>query len=296
MHPGFDVYVTALAFPEAARWHDGSLWFSDMHGGTVYRASAAGDPTPVVDVPGHPGGLGWLPDGRLLVVSMHDRRLMRLDPGPASASSTAPTGLTEVADLSRIATWHCNDMVVDRAGRAYVGNFGDDSVPPDPVTPATLARVDPDGTVTVAASGLEFPNGAAISPDGRALIVAETRARPARLTRFDVDADGGLTGRRVFARFDPGAESPDGICLDAEGAVWIASWSTNEVVRVRDGGEIVERRSTGSAGAYSCALGGPDGRTLFVCVAATWQPEPARRDRTGRVLAARVDVPGAEHA
>jgi sugar lactone lactonase YvrE len=296
MHPGFEVYVDGLAFPEAARWHDGSLWFSDMHGGTVYRAPATADPRPVVDVPGHPGGLGWLPDGRLLVVSMHDRRLMRLDPGPASpgpagASSTAPGGLTEVADLSGVATWHCNDMVVDGVGRAYIGNFGDDSVPPDPVTPANLARVDPDGTVTVAASGLEFPNGAVISPDGRMLVVAETRARPPQLTRFDVHADGALTGRRVFARFD--TASPDGICLDAEGAVWIASWSTNEVVRVRDGGETVERRSTGAAGAYSCALGGPDGRTLFVCVAATWQPEAARRERTGRILAGRVDVPAA---
>jgi len=276
----FEVYVDGLAFPEAARWHDGSLWFSDMHGGTVYRAPGPGEATAVVDVPGHPGGLGWLPDGRLLVVSMHDRRLMRLDPG----------GLSEVADLGGVATWHCNDMVVDRAGRAYVGNFGDDSVPPDPVTPAALARVDPDGTVTVAASGLEFPNGAAISPDGRALVVAETRARPPRLTRFDVGRDGALTGRRVFAQFD--SESPDGICLDAQRAVWFASWSTNEVVRVRDGGEIVERRSTGAAGAYSCALGGPDGRTLFVSVAATWQPEAARRKRTGQILAGRVDVPG----
>jgi sugar lactone lactonase YvrE len=280
--PGFEELVSGLAFPEAARWHDGQLWFSDMHDGRVYRVDGAGAPVAVVDVPGQPAGLGWLPDGRLLVVSMHDRRLLRLD----------PHGLTEAADLSGVAAWHCNDMVVDRDGNAYVGNFGDDSLPGTPVTPADIALVRPDGTVSVAAAGLEFPNGAVISPDGRTFTVAETRSEPPRLTRFDVHADGSLGGRRVFAEF--GAESPDGICLDAEDAIWIASWSSNEVVRVRAGGEIVERRSTGAAGAYSCALGGPDGRTLFVCVAETWQAELARQERTGRIVMTSVDVPGAE--
>lgn len=286
----FEDHVTGLAFPEAARWHDGHLWFSDMHDERVFRVDGPGDITEIAHVPGHPAGLGWLPDGRLLVVSMHDRKLLRLD----------PDGLTEHADLSGVATWHCNDMVVDTDGRAYVGNFGDGTAPGTPITPAALALVHPDGTVAVAAENLEFPNGAAIG-DGT-LVIAETRADPPRLTSFDIGPDGTLGNRRLFARFGPVASpgdrstvsaSPDGICLDAEGAVWFASWSTNEVIRVREGGEILDRRSTADAGAYSCVLGGPDGRTLFVCVAATWIPEESRRNRTGRILATRVDVPAA---
>jgi sugar lactone lactonase YvrE len=286
----FEEHVTGLAFPEAARWHDGHLWFSDMHDERVFRVDGPGSLTEVAHVPGHPAGLGWLPDGRLLVVSMHDRTVLRLD----------PDGLTEHADLSHLATWHCNDMVVDAQGRAYVGNFGDGTGPGTPVTPAELALVYPDGTVAVAASALEFPNGAAIFGD--TFVIAETRADPPRLTAFDIEPDGTLGGRRLFAQFGPVASlgdkstvsaSPDGICVDAEGAVWFASWSTNEVIRVREGGEIVDRRPTGDAGAYSCVLGGPDGRTLFVCVAATWMPEESRRVRTGRILATRVDVPAA---
>ncbi len=275
----FEEHVTGLAFPEAARWHDGHLWFSDMHDERVFRVDAPGSPTEVAHVPGHPAGLGWLPDGRLLVVSMHDRTVLRLD----------PDGLTVHADLSHVATWHCNDMVVDAQGRAYVGNFGDGTAPGTPITPADLALVHPDGTVAVAARGLEFPNGAAIW--NGTFVLAETRADPPRLTAFDIAPDGTLTNRRLFAEFGP--ESPDGICVDAEGAVWFASWSTNEVIRVREGGEIVDRRSTGDAGAYSCTLGGPDGRTLFVCVAATWIPEESRRVRTGRILSTHVDVPSA---
>jgi sugar lactone lactonase YvrE len=275
----FEEHVTGLAFPEAARWHEGHLWFSDMHDERVFRVDGPGSITEVAHVPGHPAGLGWLPDGRLLVVSMHDRRVLRLD----------PDGLVEHADLGHLATWHCNDMVVDAEGRAYVGNFGDGTGPGTPVTPADLALVHPDGTVAVAASGLAFPNGAAVTGD--TFVIAETRAEPPRLTAFDVEPDGTLANRRLFAEFGP--ESPDGICLDAEGAVWFASWSTNEVIRVREGGEILDRRSTGDAGAYSCVLGGPDGRTLFVCVAATWMPEESRRTRTGRILSTHVDVPSA---
>ncbi|GAA1031157.1 SMP-30/gluconolactonase/LRE family protein [Virgisporangium ochraceum] len=273
----FEEHVTGLAFPEAARWHDGHLWFSDMHDERVFRVDGPGSVTEVAHVPGHPAGLGWLPDGRLLVVSMHDRKVLRLD----------PDGLVEHADLTHVATWHCNDMVVDARGRAYVGNFGDGTAPGTPLLPADLALVYPDGTVAVAASALEFPNGAAVV-DGT-FVIAETRAEPPRLTAFDVAPDGTLGNRRLFAEFGP--ESPDGLCVDAEGAVWFASWSTNEVIRVREGGEILDRRSTGDAGAYSCVLGGPDGRTLFVCVAATWMPEESRRTRTGRILSTPVDVP-----
>lgn len=267
----FEDHVTGLAFPEGIRWHDGHLWFSDMHDERVFRVEKSGSVTEVARVPGHPAGLGWLPDGRLLVVSMHDRRVLRQD----------ADGLTLHADLGHIATWHCNDMLVDAHGNAYVGNFGDGTAPGTPITPADLALVRPDGTVTVAATGLEFPNGAAVV-DGR-LVIAETRADPPRLTSFAIAPDGTLHDRRTFAEFGP--ESPDGICADGAGGVWFASWSTNEVIRVREGGEILDRRSTGDAGAYACALAG---RTLYVCVAATWQPEESRRTRTGKILVTRV--------
>lgn len=279
--PMFDEYVKGLAMPEAPRWHAGALWFSDMHDGRVFRVDSSGTPQTVATVPGHPSGLGWLPDGRLLIVSMHDRKLLRLD----------PDGLVEAADLSNVATWHCNDMVVDAQGRAYVGNFGDASMPPQPVTPANIALVLPDGEVRVAASGLEFPNGAVITPDGRTFIVAETRAKPPRLTRFDIQEDGTLTNRRTFVEFTN--EGPDGICLDAAGGVWVASAFTNEVIHVTADGVIDDRRSTGDQLAFACALGGEDGRTLFVCVANTWVEEETLRTRSGRILATRVDTPGA---
>jgi len=285
----FEEFLTDLVFPEAARWHDGELWFSDMHGGTlyggtvyggiVYRADATGRLVAVAEVPASPAGLGWLPDGRLLVVSMHDRRLLRLDGG----------NLVQHADLSGIATWHCNDMVVDAHGRAYVGNFGGDTPVGTPIPPADIALVQLDGTVGVAATGLEFPNGAVISPDGRTFTVAETRSFPPRLSQYDVREDGTLTGRRILIEF--ATEAPDGICLDAAGGIWVASPFTNEVVRVNTDGVIDDRRSTGTQGAYSCALGGDDGRTLYVCVADTWMAEPARRGRSGRIIATRVAVP-----
>jgi len=198
------VLVEGLRFPEGPRWHEGRLWCSDQHDRRVLAISPDGTVESIVEVPQCPSGLGWLPDGRLLVVSMHDRKLLRLD----------PDGLTEVADLSEHATWHCNDMVVDAAGRAYIGNFGFDidGGPTDPV-PAVIVRVDPDGSVHVAADDIRFPNGTVITPDGQTLIVAESYG--ACLTAFDVDRDGGLSNRRRWAKLRGAV--PDGICLDAEG-------------------------------------------------------------------------------
>jgi sugar lactone lactonase YvrE len=275
-----DVLVTDLAFPEGPRWHDGGLWISDMHGPVVLRVDADGQVTPIVTVPESPSGLGWLPDGRLLVVSMHDRKVMRLD-GEA---------LNVHADLSAVATWHCNDMVVDSHGRAYVSNFGDGSAPPAPPALAKIARVDPDGTVSVAASDLGFANGMAITPDGRTFFVGETRSTPPRITAFDIAADGSLSNRRVVAEFTDAA--PDGICLDAEGALWVASPFTNEAIRVLDG-RIVARVSTGDQGCYAVALGGADGHTLFICTSGSWIPEEARALRNGRVATMYVDTPAA---
>ena len=214
-----------FAFLEGPRWRDGKLWVSDMHDDRVLAVDLAGRRETVVEVPGQPSGLGWLPDGRLLIVSMTDRRLLRLD----------AAGLSVVADLSGVATFHCNDMVVDAHGRAYVGNFGYDFEAGMPPRAATLALVLPDGTVHVAADDLAFPNGTVLTPDGRTLIVAESFA--ARLTAFDVAADGTLSRRRIWAALEGAV--PDGICLDAEGAIWVASPLSKEVLRVREGGEVV---------------------------------------------------------
>ena len=271
--------LDGLCFPEGPRWHDGRFWFSDMHAKRVIRLGADGRAETVVEVPERPSGLGWLPDGRLLVVSMHDRRLLRLDPG----------GLARVADLGHIAAFHTNDMVVDRHGRAYVGNFGFDLVGGAPQQTTSLARVDPDGSVHVAATELMFPNGMVITPDERTLVVGESFA--ARLTAFDVARDGALSNRRVFAALEGGA-IPDGIALDAEGAIWVASPTTGECLRVHEGGRV-SRRVRGAALAYACALGGTDRRTLYVCTAETHDPDECVAKRTGRIETVRVDVPGA---
>jgi sugar lactone lactonase YvrE len=273
------VLLDGLCFPEGPRWHDGKLWFSDMHAKRVVRVGSDGRAETVVEVPERPSGLGWLPDGRLLVVSMRDRSLLRLD----------PSGLTKVADLSQIATFDTNDMVVDRHGRAYVGNFGWDLVGGAPQKPTSLARVDPDGSVHVAATDLVFPNGTVITPDERTLIVGESFG--ARLTAFDVARDGALSNRRVWATLEGGA-IPDGIALDAEGAIWVASPTTGECLRVHEGGRV-SRRVRGVSLAYACALGGPDRKTLYLCTAETHDPAECVLKRSGRIEYVAVDVPGA---
>lgn len=272
------VIVEGLAFAEAPRWHDGALWFSDFYTHKVSRIDAAGRMEAVADVPGQPSGLGWTPDGRLLVVSMNDRRLLRQD----------PEGMTVVADLAALAPSHCNDMVVDRQGRAYIGNFGFDMMIKEPVRSTVLILVTPDGKARVVADDLLFPNGCVITPDGKTLIVAETFGK--RLTAFDIDADGSLYGRRLWA--DLGDASPDGICLDAEGAVWVASPPTSAFLRVREGGAIIER--IGASGqAIACALGGEDRRTLYMVIGRVSRAPRALAERSGRIEALRVNVPGA---
>ena len=224
-----NVLMDGLRFPEGPRWHEDRFWFSDMHDGKVIAVSMHGVAETVVEVAGDPSGLGWLPDGRLLVVSMRDRRLLRLD----------ADGLAEVADLSSVATSHCNDMVVDAKGRAYVGNFGFDLHTGAKPAPANLVLVHPDGRLEIAAKDLRFPNGAVITPDGKTLIVGETFGR--QLTAFDIAEDGTLSGRRVWASL-PDGDVPDGICLDAEGAIWVASpIGKGGVLRVREGGEVTDR-------------------------------------------------------
>lgn len=270
-------WIEGLGFPEGPRWHEGSLWFSDVGRQAVWRVDARGQMEQVARVERHPSGLGWMPDGSLLIVSMYDRRLMRLAHGALSVQ----------ADLSNLAAHACNDMVVSREGNAYVGHMGFDLLArPRQVAPASLLLVRPDGTVAVAAEDMLYPNGAVITPDGRTLIVAETIGQ--RLTAFDVLPDGRLSGRRVFAALH--GRAPDGICLDADGCVWVADASAPACLRVREGGEIVEQVTTQNH-CYACVLGGDTGHTLFLCTAEGFGPDVALRG-TGAIERVEVRVPG----
>ena len=273
------VVADGFHFLEGPRWRDGRLWVSDMHGDRVVAVTPDGIVEPIVDVPTQPSGLGWLPDGRLLVVSMTDRRLLRLEGGR----------LVVHADLSGLATFHCNDMVVDADGRAYVGNFGYDYEAGETFTPAVLGLVHPDGRVEPAADDLAFPNGMVITPDGGTLIVAETFAH--RLTAFTIAAGGQLAERRTWASLDERV-FPDGICLDAAGAIWVASPLTKEAIRVREGGAVTDRVPA-DRHVIACMLGGVDRRTLFVLAATAIPRASARAQRGAQILAAAVDAPGA---
>jgi sugar lactone lactonase YvrE len=270
--------IGGLSFPEGPRWRDGRLFVSDFYTHRVLAIALDGRSEVVADVPNQPSGLGWMPDGSLLVVSMRDRRLLRLTGGV----------LRPVADLGALATGPCNDMVVDAAGRAYVGNFGYDRHAGESARSTCIVRVDPNGKAVSATDDLVFPNGMVITPDGRTLIAAETFAD--RLTAFDVAADGGLSNRRIFAAL-PGV-APDGICLDAEGAIWVADPRGKQVLRVFAGGKIVRQLWLGERGAYACMLGGADRRTLFICTNTGAGPGMTDK-RDGRIEMLRVEVPGA---
>ena len=273
-----ETLLDGLTFPEGPRWHEGRLWFSDFYNHRVVAVGLDGSAETIVTVPNIPSGLGWLPDRTLLVVSMNDRRLLRLQNG----------ALVTHGDLSSIAGGPCNDMVVDARGRAYVGHFGYDRFNGEEARAARLARVDPDGTVSVAADDLLFPNGTVITPDGRTLIVGESMGN--RLTAFDVGADGGLSNRRVWAE-TPGVV-PDGICLDEEGAIWVADPRKNRAVRVQQGGAIAETIDLPGRQAFACMLGGDDRRTLFICTAPASGPDRAGKT-DGKIEIVRVTVPGA---
>jgi sugar lactone lactonase YvrE len=272
------VILDGLFFPEGPRWHNGKLWFSDMQGFCVMTVDPAGNSEKIIAVKGSPSGLGWLPDGRLQVVSMLDRRLLRLD----------AAGLVEVADLSHLASYHCNDMVMDSQGRAYIGNFGFDFAANAPVKPAEIVLVTPDGHARVVAEDLLFPNGTVITPDGQTLIVAETFGH--RLTAFDIESDGSLSNRRIWASLD--GAFPDGICFDAQGAIWVAAPHPGAVMRVLPGGEMTHR-ITVSTNPYACMLGGEDRCTLFVCTAGSAIPDAVRTEAGGKIEVFEVEVPGA---
>jgi sugar lactone lactonase YvrE len=288
------VVLKNYSYLECPRWHEGRIWVSDFYTHEVVSAREDGSDVRVeAEVPGQPSGLGWLPDGRLLVISQHDNRLLRRE---------ADGSLVTHADLTAHVTGEPNDMVVDEQGRAFLGNFGFDLMAGAPVAPTVLLRVDPDGTVTQVADDMWFPNGSVITDDG-VLLVDETFGN--RITAFDVGADGGLTNRRVWASFgDLPTErdlqaalgqlvvGPDGCGLDAEGALWIADALGNRVLRIREGGEIADEIGAGT-GVFACMLGGEDGRTLFLCAAPDFDRAARSAAREAQLLAARVEVPHA---
>ncbi|WP_214404343.1 SMP-30/gluconolactonase/LRE family protein [Pseudonocardia lacus] len=287
------VVLDGLSYTECPRWHEGRLWFSDFYTESVLVTDGKGGREVVARVPQQPSGLGFLPDGRMLIVSMRDRRLLRREPDGE---------LVEHADLSGLVPSMLNDMTVTADGGAYVGNFGFDLMAGESPRSTTLVHVTPDGTPRVVADDLMFPNGMVVS-DG-VLVVAESFG--GRLTAFDIADDGALTNRRVWAGFGTapaggGVEEvlgafdvvPDGICLDAEGAIWVADASHSRVVRVREGGEILAEVCTAPQGVFACMLGGDDGRTLFMCAAPSFAEHERRPVREAQLLATRVDVPKA---
>ena len=261
------VLLENLCFGEGPRWRAGKLWFSDMHDQRVCTVTAAGEKQVVLALEDdQPSGLGWLPDGRLLVVSMSKRQLLVCD----------DKTLEVYADLSNLAPYHCNDMVVDTSGRAYVGNFGFNLHKQAKPSTTNLIRVDPDRSIKVVAEDVFFPNGTVITPDKKTLIVAETFAGV--LTAFDIDQDGDLSNRRNWAKLPEGAV-PDGICLDSAGGIWSASPSTNDCIRQIEGGEVTHRIDTGR-GAFACMIGGDN---LYVLTSSSSVPAKCRANRDARI-------------
>lgn len=294
MNREISTVLTGMSYLECPRWHDDRIWVADFYRHQVVSATEDGQDLRVeAEVPQQPSGLGWLPDGRLLVVSMRDRKLLRREPDGELAVH---------ADLAGHVGGHPNDMVVDAQGRAYIGNFGFDLMGGADIAPSGLLRVDPDGSITHVTEDLWFANGSVITDDG-VLIVDETFGN--RVSAFDIEPDGSLANRRNWATFGelpaqrglsdalPGlVVAPDGCALDAEGALWIADALHGRVIRVLEGGEIVAEITPGT-GVFACGLGGADGRTLFICAAPDFDEHARAAAREAQLLSTRVEVPHA---
>ena len=274
-----ELLVDGVDFGEGPRWHDGRLWYSDFYQASIYAVGVDGRREAIFSgLPDRPSGLGWLPDGSLLVVSMTERKLLR----------DAGGRLVLHADLGTLAPWHCNDMVVAENGDAYVGNFGFDLESGSPPAPTNLLLVKPDGSVSVAASELRFPNGSVITPDGRTLVVGESFGQG--YEAFTIQPDGSLAERRRWA--DTPGMAPDGCTLDAEGAIWFSDAAGSRVVRVREGGEITHEIPTPQP-TFACMLGGDDGCTLFVLTAPGSHPDQVAGKAGGAIHTVRVASPRA---
>ena len=273
------VLMTGIAFGESPRWHDGRLWFCDWGAQELIAVDLEGKSEVIVRVPSFPFCIDWLRDGRLLIVSARDRRLLRREPDGSIVTH---------ADLSRLSKNPWNDIVVDGRGNTYVDNIGFD-FPGGEFAPGILALVTPDGSARQVADGVAFPNGIVVTPDNSTLILAESYAN--RLTAFDIAGDGTLSNRRLWADLDRGV--PDGICIDAENAVWYADVPNMRCVRVREGGEVLQTIDL-DRGCFACMLGGSDRKTLFI-VAREWRgpTSMAAPKRTGQVLTVKVSTPGA---
>lgn len=270
--------VTDLVLGESPRWHDERLWFSDWGAQEVVAIDLEGTRDVFTHVGSFPFSIDWLPDGRLLVVSSSDGRLLRFD---------ADGSFSTYADLSTVSDFPWNEIVVDGRGNTYLNDIGFDMMGGGQPGPGIVALVTPEGSVRQVADGVLFPNGMAVTPDNSTLIVAESYGQ--RLTAFDIEADGRLSGRRVWAELERGA--PDGICIDAEDAVWYADVPNQRCVRLREGGEVLQTVEV-DRGCFACMLGGPDGTTLFV-MAAEWPAALEPGSRTGLVLTVEAPAPHA---
>ena len=276
--PETQTLTTGIVLGESPRWHAGRLYFADWGTQELMAVDLEGKSEVIASVPSSPFCIDWLPDGGLLVVSGGDGRLLRREPDGS---------LLTHADLSRLSQHPWNEIVVDGRGNVYLNGVGFD-FPTGAFAPGIIALVAPDGSARPVADGVAFPNGMVMTPDGNTLIVAESYAN--RLTAFDIAADGGLANRRLWA--EVGDDHPDGICLDAEGAVWYADVGTKRCVRVREGGEVL-RTIELDRGCFACMLGGMDGRTLFMLTAVFDPAAMFGGEPTGRILTARASAPGA---
>ena len=294
-----------LYFGEGPRWHENKLWFSDFYSHKVMTLDENNSLEAVCEVPSQPSGLGWLPNGDLLIVSMLDRKILKFSEGSISVH----------ADLSEYVAHKCNDMVVSRDGTAYVGNFGMGDAG-ESLNSTHLMIIKSDGTVLKGPDNLLFPNGTVITEDGKNLIVAETLG--AKLTSFDIEDNGELTNRKLWARTSPlfslliikslsslgfdlskidfskyskNLHVPDGICLDEKNGIWIASPTTKAVVRIEKGGNITDTINT-PKGAFACMLGGKERKTLYVIISNSSDPEEAQASPEGEIHSIEVEIPG----
>jgi sugar lactone lactonase YvrE len=271
------ILATGLLLGESPRWHDGRLWFADWGAQELTAIDLAGTREVIGRVPSFPFSFDWLPDGQLLIVSARDRLLLRRE---------ADGRQVTYADLSRLSDHPWNEIVVDGRGNTYVNNIGF-RFPGGEFAPGIVALVTPDGSARQVADGVAFPNGTVVTPDNATLILAESYGK--KLTAFDIAADGSLSNRRVWADLAGGA--PDGICLDAEMAVWYSDVPNKRCVRVREGGQVLQTIDL-DRGCFACMLGGANGTTLFL-LAAEWRGAANMREmaRTGQVLSAQAPAP-----
>ena len=302
---GLKKLTGGLYFGEGPRWHENKLWFSDFYSHKVMTLDENNSLETICEVPSQPSGLGWLPNGDLLIVSMLDRKILRFSKGSISVH----------ADLSEYVEHKCNDMVVGRDGTAYVGNFGMGDAG-ESLKSTHLMIVKSDGTVLKGPDNLLFPNGTVITEDGKNLIIAETLG--AKLTSFDIEDNGELTNRELWARTSPlfslliikflsslgfdlskvdfsryskNLHVPDGICLDEKNGIWIASPTTKAVVRIEKGGNITDTINT-PKGAFACMLGGKERKTLYVIISNSSDPEEAQASPEGEIHSIEVEIPG----